>query len=439
MVRLTFEFEGEEKFMYIVLPVLQHGKVWINDAPYYPILPIVERGGLHVSIKRNQEPTVQEVSVKVLRSAALVFSRSDRETLVDTSGRQYRDYLITAKIHQGRGSKHKRYLPLALYHMALQGLSGAMQTYGLQPGQIEFVSTAGPENDGRAYFVLPKQTHLLSVDAKLLEDMHKRRFVISLHAALRQYPWNRVSDVWDPEGTFFKVLLGTYINPNERGQTLFLGATDKHFDTNRTLFDPLTQKRLKSVNVDATDLYDLMRIVYFNIDNWLTKYEPTNLYRKQIGSLDLVLAPLVPDIVTPWFTQINNDREPLTSQSLTKLMRPHTSCARWVQNSPAFAAAPTIYGDNPLMIILADFLRIGDSSEGMSMHSRTGGGSRRAGASLPQDKLLADPSYLPVTSLMDIPTSNPCAAGTINPFLQVDADGNIIRPLIADTLTHVFD
>ena len=74
-----------------------------------------------------------------------------------------------------------------------------------------------------------------------------------------------------------------------------------------------------------------------------------------------------------------------------------------------------------------------------SIESQGRGSGKRKKTKTPPHLLKSHPSQLVVTSILDIPSSNPIATGSISPYLQIDEEGNIIKPDYADEISHAFD
>ena len=56
----------------------------------------------------------------------------------------------------------------------------------------------------------------------------------------------------------------------------------------------------------------------------------------------------------------------------------------------------------------------------------------------PLHLLKAHPSHLIVTSILDIPSSSPIVTGSLNPYAQIDEDGNIVEPEYAKEVADVY-
>ena len=72
-----------------------------------------------------------------------------------------------------------------------------------------------------------------------------------------------------------------------------------------------------------------------------------------------------------------------------------------------------------------------------SVESQYGG--RKRPTKPPPNLLRAHPSQIACFSVLDIPASTPIATGSLNPYLQIDEEGNVIKSKYAKYIEHVFD
>ena len=423
LLKYNFEFEGTTYPIYIHIPYMDHGVVWLGDTQYFPLFPIIERGGLH--------RTAHDVIIKVMR-APITFKRNEMFTFATDKGDVYHETIITVKIHQrkrGRGGKRTDRTPVLLYHLVNHPFDQVMKMYGFDIGEIELVSSKD-DAPGFSYIQI-KENIFLKVADTAFGNLNKRRVIASYLYCLNEYQRFELRELVAVETAYYKTVLGKFTYPsNSNGFMLFDNAR-KHLKTTDTLLDPPAQYQLSQIGINVNNIYELLLVAFFNIDQWIVGYNPTNLYEKKIGALDQIMAPLVAIINNKLFQLINKENEGITQESVKKFTASASQFESWMMGNQMFRANPTICNDNWLLAIGASKFRSLENTETKSSPS--------GGRNMPVALLKAHPSQLVVESILTLPPSNPIVGGSINVFLKIDEDGNIIRPDWADELEHVFD
>ena len=430
-VRFEFEFNGDPYYIYIEVPYLRNECVMFNDTEYYPLFPIVERGGVNVTDSHT-------VIIKVMR-IPITFGRrpSDKVQLSAVSGRQYWDLLLTVKIYQGEVGKSGERIPLILYNLCRLGFIKAMEMYGVKPKEISVVPEANDEDEDFEYFMLPNGLYLKADRDRLSDDMFFRRVVVSLFVTFITNTVFTPADVLGNETEYYCTTLGKMIGSKNRQapmNALILRNAITHLDMTDLMLDSVAIKKLSSVGIIVNDIYDLLKYMFFNIDDMIVSYNPINLYDKMIGSLDQLMAGVIRRIVNNQYNVINSKRGiNMTPEVFKTFCKKASRNASWISTAPVFRPKPTVYNSNFLMSVGAKRFLSLDSIESQ------GRGGKRKSTKTPPHLLESHPSQIVVTSLLDIPSSNPVATGSITPYLKVDEEGNIIKPPYAKELEHVFD
>ena len=230
---------------------------------------------------------------------------------------------------------------------------------------------------------------------------------------------------------YYKTVLGKYTYPSNTNAQLLFDNARKHLETTDTLLDPPAQYQLSQIGIKVKDIYELLLVAFFNIDQWIVGYNPTNLYEKKIGALDQIMAPLVAIVNSKLFQIVNNRNEGLTQETVKRFTTSASQHESWLMGNSMFRANPTICNDNWLIAIGASKFRSLENTETKA--------SPNGGRNMPVALLKAHPSQLVVESILTLPPSNPIVGGNVNPMLRIDEDGNIIKPDWADEIDHVFD
>ena len=428
LLAFNFEFEGVIHPLHVHVPYMDRGAIWLGDTQYFPLFPIVERGGLH--------RTQKDVIIKVMR-APLTFKRSEYYTFVTNKNpTPYRCMVVTVKIHQrkkGRGGKKTDRTPLVLYHLVNLGFYKTMYYYGFKEDEIYITTEIEEENKEYSFIKLADDIYIKVKDTAL-QDRFKQRVIASFMMCLEEYPKFTYRDLIATHPIYFKTVLGKYTYPTNINAQLLYDNAEKHLETTKTLLDPPAQYQLASIGIIARDIYELLRIVFFEIDNWIVGYDPTNLYTKKIGALDQIMAPLVSSINTKQFGVINSKNEGLNQDVIKRFVTSASQGENWMMSNPMFRANPTMCNDNWLLSIGSKRFRSLENIENKQ------GGDNKGGRNMPVALLKAHPSQLIVESILALPPSSPIISGEINPFLTIDEDGNIEpNEKLVESIKHVFD
>ena len=431
-VRFEFEHMGDPHYIYVEVPYLQNECVVYNDTEYYPLFPIVEKGGVNVTDNGT-------IIVKVMRIPITFGRRStDKVQLEAVSGNQYWDLLVTVKIYQGAVSKKGERIPLVLYHLCKLGFDKTMELYKIPKGSITVTAECDVKDTKNEFFMLPNGL-FLKVDKELLSsNVFFKRMVLSLFKIYIENTMFTIADVLGDVTEYYCTTLGKYIGSKNRDtpvNMLILNNAWKHLDMTDLMLDGVAQQKLASIGVNVSNTYDLLYYMFFNIDRLIVSYNPINLYTKMIGSLDQLMGGVIREISKQQYSIINSKRGiSLTSEVVKTFCKKASQRASWIGVTPVFRPEPSVYNSNWLMTVGAKRFLSLDSIE-----SQCGRNGKRKSTKTPPHLLKAHPSQIYVTTILDIPSSNPIATGSINPYLQIDQEGSIIEPAYSKEIEHCFD
>lgn len=433
-MKIGFEFETTPYYVYINVPYMDNHCVTLSGTEYYPLFPIVERGGLHCSDNK--------ITIKVMR-APLSYWRRENGVFVVDGTKPRSEIVVTAKIHQRtRRGKLTEKTPLLIYMLAKFGFKATMAMFKFAEGEISFIAIPPggtvPKTEGSKPYSYIKVTEQIYIRVlpQTLDEIHKRRVIASLMCIFANNKKFTINDILRPTAEYFKVCLGRYTYPAGQNDELLFRNAEEHLEMTDTLLDSIAQHQLRSIGVDVKDIYELCHWVMYNIDQKLISYKPTNLYDKKIGALDQIMAGLVRDIFNKLFDVINNSHQKkvgLTHQTINKFVRSSSKFnGSWFSSSRIFRPEHAIHNSNWLLTIGGKRILSLDNAE-------TARGGATGHNCVPKALLKAHPSQLVVTSILSIPSSSPCVAGDINPFLIIDKDGNIEEPVWAGEIADAFD
>lgn len=417
IIRFEFRFLDEIYPMYVNVPFMDNYAIMISGIEYYPLFAIVEKGGMY-RLKN-------EVILQVMR-AKLKFKRDEKITICTVEGQTHKVVNITTKLHQKSGGKRKR-PPILLYHLVKFGFNDTMKMYGVQDHVL--LSETCEKNSDWQHVKIRDGVYIKVRSSELASNQTVRRVVASLIFIYNF--WKKIDSIknlYSP--TYYKVALGKLTYPSVTNVQLLYNNATNHINMNESMLDPTAQHQHRSIGIDCKDLDELLLHAFFNIDKWLTDYHPTNLFNKKLATLEQMMASLVRVFNNKLFRGLVNNKVGLTSDTVKSLMHA-ASHSRWITGSKMFSGKPMTYNDNYLLTIGAKRFR---STENTEISSDKGGQN-----TLPSALLKAHPSGLVVESALCFPSSSPVVTGTINPFLEIDNDGNIIEPIWSDEIKDLFN
>lgn len=429
-VEFQFEFQGDTYPIRIEVPFLRNNCVTYNDTEYYPLFPIVEKGGVNVTDNGT-------IIVKVMRIPITFGRRStDKVQMESIAGNQYWDILVTVKIYQGATSKRGDRIPLILYHLCKLGFDRTMDLYKIPRGAITVTNVADEKDSKNEYFMLPNAL-FLKVRKDIMQNVFSKRVVLSLFKIYVENSLFSIEDVLGSNLEYYGTTLGKFIGSKSKDapmNKLMLNNAIKHIEMTDLMLDGVAIEKLKSVDIHVNDIYELLHYMFFNIDRLMVSYNPIDLYSKMLGSLDQFMAGVIRSIAHEQYMIINSKKgailEPATVKQFCKKASQRPT---WISTTQVFRPEPAVYGDNWLLSVgLKRFLSLD------SIETQYGSKKRRTQKTSPQ-LLKAHPSQVVVTSILDLPASNPVATGSLSTYLQIDREGNILRPDFAKEIDHVFD
>lgn len=424
LYRFNFEFEKEIYSIHIQVPYMDHGAVILSDTKYYPLFAEVDKGGLHI--------TNNDIIVSVMR-AKLSFRRDEQFSFKTVEGRHYTEHVVTARIHQRRISRTRKNSipPIILYNLVKMPFYDCMEYYGFNKDELLIVPEA-IEDENHSHVKITEGIYL-RIANKVFKDKFKRRVIASYMMAMAKYPdVKSIKDLTAKHSIHYKIILGKYTYPSNTNVTLLHDNAEKHLETTDVLLDPPAQHQLKGIGIKANNIYELLRVIFYNIDSWMVGYDPTDLYEKKLGALDQIMAPLVTAINTRQFGVINNKKsEGLTPPVIRNFCARSSQHSSWFSKTQMFRPSPHMCNDNTLLSIGCKRFR---SLENIELKTT----APRRKRNIPVVLLKAHPSHLVVESILAMGSSSPIRTGEINPYLQIDTDGNIIKPDWADSIKHIF-
>ena len=265
--------------------------------------------------------------------------------------------------------------------------------------------------------------------------------VLSLYRIFVEIPEFEESDAFSDSQAYYLTVLGKFTSSKDTSMTkLLLPNAQKHLAMTDPMLDLVAKDQLRQIGCNCNDIYDLLHWMYFNIDDQLVSYDPTNLFDKKIESLDNLACRVASNIAYAQYMIINSKKAILDRKTVEQFCKRASQRASWLaagENDRVikiFGTNPAVYNDSYLLSIgLKRCLMLESVSSSFSHKNRKPSKSKT-----PPHLLRAHPSQLIVTNILDIPASTPIMTGTLNPYVTIDNNGNIVRPEYADEINDVF-
>lgn len=412
LVRFDFSFENERISVHMHLPYYRDGAITIDDTKYYLQLAIIDK-----IISRIPNGII----IKVMRSP-IKFFRHEQFGYVTTKGKSFIESIITTQIHWKTRKRTKKdpQTALLLYPLGKFGLAETLARFGITYDDLCFVEEEDLMVAEDVVFVKIKEKLYLKSKLHMFTG-ETGRIIASLIYCLKFYRDANIQNVYDTVGTIWKIILGKSIHGHQTPGPLAHNHTEKHFASLSTYLDYLTQHELTTIGVCVDDIYDLLIVVFKNIDKWIANYRPNNLYDKKLGVLELILSPIVEAIFNKMYSNPNDQK--LTIKSVRNMLRVPSKKIAALYKCGAIQGA-TIINDNELLTIQGKKIIQPIDAE---KSGKKGKGKRQA-------NIITDPTYafdtsqVVIESILSIPASNPGAAGFINPYAKIDNRGNLLCP-----------
>ena len=433
LIKYIFIYDGREYPIPLYIPYLRNDVITIDDTVYVLQRSIKEQAfsrtanGITLKVLRQPIPFYRNIIFR-LESVSEAWSRT--ESIPTTS-----IYNQTKKSSRGRMPS----ATIILYLLCKFGFVETLRRFDLTTEDCAFVNDIAFDTETFCYFAAKhvKKKQVADVFIKIrktkLEDPRTSRLIASILYILTSPSFDRhqVESLYEPTGSVFRIMLGRIVNGSAAGNEIqSKNKIDPHISSLDSYLDPITKTRLENYGIVVSDIYDLLQYVFCKIDE-LIRIQHTDLYTTRIDYLEeLLVDTIIKSVYLRWYEAIRrmgggaeispkkfDDKEVKKILNLPEMLIAKLSSSRVVQKSPP------LYGDNVLAGWLIQKMRqSGLSASGKIIRS-------------PDHRF--HPSNVVVESILAFSKSNPGAAGSINPYLEIESNGKVIRPPFADEIDQL--
>jgi hypothetical protein len=414
MVRFDFLYNGTDIIsVYLNVPyMIDKQKMVINGTDTYQIFGIVEDV---FNIVNNS------MILKVLRFP-IIFGRSKTITIKDHTGNySVSDRIITCRAH---GKRNIVPPPLFLYQLIYKGFYNTFYFYQYEPGEIELV-TDPVDNDNDFYYFRLKNNVYVKVIKTFKNNLYKRRALLSLFQSIKNGKKRfEIENLIETENNvFFKTCLGKHFFTKGFNDSLLIKNTTDHLFYLDRFIDPKVTRQLRRIGYEITTIQELFDLVTYIIDEFITHFNPSNLYLKRIASIQELMTYFVTSLFDNLYKLVNKQNKPLTYKDIeSELMRTiiPDSILMNLKNNRMLSSGPQFYNNNWFYSIGIKSFRSLENIEKQS--------SAKKSNIISPELIRYHPSHAVVETLICFPADNPGTSGLINPYIEVDELGGIIQP-----------
>lgn len=435
LVAFYFRHENEEFSVPLFIPYL-HNEVLVTNDTEYTIENVIVQS---VIVRTNER---KGIIIKVMQSP-LRFWRNIKYTIEDTDGNQYPNAdIITVQAHYRSQSKSSRSekTTIVLYLLAEYGFLGAMEMLYVSDKILGFVDHI-PEmpSEEFTYFEIKNDIYL-KVRKEAMSDDDVKCVVASILYIWKPY----TKDAYFPNNpeslevtktgkntvlskAAYRMLLGAIIyditNP---GKMLLAGSHgESHLESLRMYLDRMSQVELeRELHVPVEDIFHLFVLVFYNINGWLAGYKANDLFEKKLGGINLLYSGTVEKLFNAVYTLTRVSKKKSDSSAVKKALRLNpTVVMDSFHMTEGVKSKPAFYNDNILLSMLVKKVRPDQSRENGS--SGKGEGKKKSNGNLIKSaEHKFSSTFSAIEGMWSYPSSNPGIAGDINPYAQIDQNGN---------------
>lgn len=426
---LTTEY-GEEKCpFYCYMPFLWEERFELNGTKYYPVFTICDK--FITRIRNTSKDDLNRYEGLgfpcMIQYVIFRFRSRDRNLYKSEAGRGISATILKLNAHHNLKNDSVILPPALLYPLARFGLLETLLQYGLEPEQVSFVDSLPKIDDHIHDYFKVSDLIYLKINRDCLNNIKNRRFIVNLLNIVASASAPNLDYLYDPEATYFKFILGKWIQGEGAPPLQQKNQAIEHLRTMDILLDPISKAALKEEGVYANNFYEVIQFVFTHIDSLLHFYEQNDLFEKRIA--------LLPQLMFAFTSKLNRAMFGLSKQAMgDKRIQPkdlkkvfkasERLLVKKLEQLPAIFMSPgDVSNDNWLLTIGGRKYRLKKLRNPFNTQG-SGEGSIRTDATI-----LAHPSQPFVESIFNLPASNPAIGGTINIFYSgVGVDGIFHQP-----------
>lgn len=410
--------DNDEMCVSLYIPYLVNRNLVINGTRYNFQLVIGDKL-VHIP---------EGILIKVMRSPLKFWRKdTDRITITDIDGLGYAGHVITMLAHYGAYGK-THHPPLLLYLLAKYGLTKTADLFNVK-GLIDVTPRCTYDDEVYTYFeIIPNKCYIKAARDELNTSIVFKRLVLSLHLILTKFKEDilsadfRFEDLFNT--TFYESCLGKHI----QGLDLMVGMArlqgQDHLASLDPFLDAVSKKNLEAdLGIHVNNVYELFVYIFIHMDDWLANYQPNDLFEKKLYGIEHILKSAVQSIFDKVYTAVERRKDAKAKEIAKTVFRLRPDLLASMISAEGVNSSVSMYNDDTLFTELTDKIR----------QSRSSNTKSKASKAAKKDNIMYakeyrfSASYVAIESILSVSTSNPCIAGKINAFAQIDENNTFSK------------
>lgn len=336
-----------ENDIYLVKFVFQYGE---EEQPreYFMYLPYFRKGNV-IKLSGNTflgMPTLADKVISVgervifinILTAKYNFNRNQYPIIAD--GQIILTPTILSELYKNQVKKFddttKANSTVMHYLLANYGYSKTMELLlGFVPkpvydaedtkGKVILETTGAPPRGWLGDKDLYKKTNIKFVVDEDLDSNHSRYCIGNVFYILDHFPERISIDLMD-DPRVWRRLMGEIIHSGNHGLAYIDEKMYAHFNDLNSEFDSITIRKLKDVDVDATNLIQLLRVIFTNYNDWILNADSRSLYGNKSYEVESFVLGNITSRITRTLLDINKEElrinnAPLDKTTVDKIFR----------------------------------------------------------------------------------------------------------------------
>ena len=405
LVEYKFVSEGREIDVHLYLPYLYNNVITIDDTKYAPLNNIIDK-----FIVRSQNKIIIRVMKIVMQ-----FWRNKQYRFRDVDGENYNEVLVTVVAINNHRKKSSFEWTVVLYLLAEFGFKEAMRRLF---SDLTFVSEAKLHDEDFQYFEIIEGIYLKATRKRMKSEMTYRRVVAAILYSLLNFKDCIISiqDLYDP--FVYRAIFGKIWKGKDCKTALAASHCENHLKSTRIALDETAIKNMYAEKrLMCENTFDLLTHVFFNIDDWLLVYSPNDLFEKRLSGIATLFEKVISVINNKFYKSANNKK--IGAHKVKETLRFDAMMIRNIYCLKCVQANPSAYNDNELFSKLIKKKRPNSGNE------KTG--KKKSNNTMHDPAHQFSPSFLAIESIWSISSSAPGVSGDINPYVEIDENGEFLK------------
>jgi hypothetical protein len=415
LVKFVFRF-GDEKFdKYLYVPYrFEDTFTIINGTKYNFQLCLIEK--IFSRINNGFTIKLLRSPISFWKNKLFSFTTIDGSTTITETA-------IEVKIYYKKQNKNRNRLRPTLVHYLLCkfGFNGSLDKLDIPRDKCLFVKDKDDDPDYVFFkaqnIAMQRKPILLKVHKSLLKRNDVRRFIVAVLYINNGFKKILYDDLIMDSITVYRVMLGRIIYSKDIVAISAFNYMTDHINSFDSYLDTITKTMFHNEGIMINDIYEMLVYIFYNIDRILLEYTNNNFYNKRFTSFYLAI---IDTLVVSLNNSIYDNEKDKNRQHLLSVIKKMLSIfprriIKDLYSGPNVRMNPDQYNDNTLL------------STGMKLIKQLGVNKTNSSTAIGAPVNKFHPSFVAVESLVGFASSNPSTNAIINPFVEIDDHGGIIK------------